>query len=117
MTTIKAPQLYALVRQAADKVGNATQLAKLVGVSLSAMLRGAKNQQLSADVLLAIAEYGALEPGAILHAADKGDTARRLVRLYGKPQAPLTADDRALLALDAESKRQLLRIVTTIRGR
>jgi hypothetical protein len=107
------------VRQAGANVGTASRLAQLCDVSLSAMLRGAKTGHLSAEVLLAIAEHGGVEAGALLIAAGKGETAKRIERLYGPTRAPLTDDETALLALDRDSKRQLRRLVdglTTKRG-
>jgi hypothetical protein len=109
--TVKTKHLYALVLEAGQRVGTAQRLAELSGISLSAMMRGAKNGQLSTDSLLAIAEQGGIDPIVLLRAAGKGDAADRIHRLFGATRPALSADDRALLALDADSKRQLRRLV------
>jgi hypothetical protein len=77
--------LYPLVLRASARVGTSQRLAELVGMSLSAMLRGAKTGQLSTDSMLAIAEQGGVDPLVLLRAAGKGDAADRIHRLFGPP--------------------------------
>lgn len=108
---VQRPHLYALVQQASDRVGGRTRLAKTIDYPLSTLGRGARDGSLSSDVLLAIAEAGGVDPTELLMAAGKIATARRIQRLYGKPRPSLTDDERALLALDQESKRQLRRLI------
>ncbi len=103
--------LYRIVLRAAKRTGTAQQLATDAGVSLSALLRGAKTGKLSTDTLLAIAEAGGEDPRPLLRAAGKGATADRLTRMFGTVARPLTTDERALLALSDGAKRQLCRIV------
>ena len=109
--TVTTRVLYAIIRRAAKRLGTAQKLAAVADLSLSAMLRGAKTGRLNTDSLLRIAEAGGEDPTALLVAAGKGDAARRIQRLYGKPTAPLSADERQLLALDDEAKRQLCRLI------
>lgn len=113
MKTTRSP-LYSLVLRAAGTMGNGQRLADAIGVSLSAMLRGAKTGRLSTDTLLTIAEVAGENPGALLTAAGKGKTARRIQRLYGTSRAPRTEFDRRLLALPLETKRQMLRLVDAL---
>jgi hypothetical protein len=108
---IAKPHLYALVARASEHVGGRTQLAKVINYPLSTLGRGARTGSLSTDVLLAIAEAGGVDPTELLTAAGKIETARRIQRLYGKPRPGLSNDERALLALDGESKRQLRRLI------
>jgi acetyl-CoA carboxylase alpha subunit len=103
--------LYPLVLRASARVGTSQRLAELVGMSLSAMLRGAKTGQLSTDAMLAIAEVGGVDPLPLLRAAGKRATADRIQRLFGPAQPALTADERRLLALADEEKRQLCRLI------
>jgi hypothetical protein len=111
MASVKSPHLYSLVVQAAEKNGSMTALAKLIGISISALTRGAKSGLISTDTLLGVAEHGGIDPTILLAAAGKGDTAKRIARLYGKQKTILSADERALLDLDDETKRQMVRLI------
>lgn len=108
------PTLYDLVLRAAKRLGTSQALAAAAEVSASSMMRGAKNNQLSSDSLLAIAEMGGEDPLELLRAAGKGATASRILRLFGPPRPAFTAHERRLLALDDDSKRQLCRFLDNI---
>lgn len=109
--------LYRLILRASERFGTSQRLADAAGVSLSHMLRGAKAGQLGTDALLAIAEASGEDPNALLAASGKGDVASRIERLYGKPRAGLSADDRVLIDLPDDTKRHLRRVLETLRAR
>lgn len=91
-------------------------IADAMEMSLSAFSRGVKLRQLSVDSCLRLAEVLGEPPSFILDLAGKAETARRIERLYGGQQHPLSTDDRFFVALPSPAKRQLRRVVETIEG-
>jgi hypothetical protein len=111
---------YPIVMRAAKRLGSATALAEAAGLTVSAMLRCAKGHNrltLGAESCLSIAEVSGENPSALLRAAGKGEVADRIERLYGPPRPPLSADERALLALDEETKRRVRELIEYIKSR
>lgn len=103
----------ALIRQH----GTAKAVADLIGMSLSAFLRGAQAGTWSVETCLTLAEAVGESPSRVLQLAGKGHVADLIERLYGAPRAPLSTADRALAALSPDVKRQLLRLVTGLRAK
>lgn len=98
--------------------GTATAIADGIEMSLSAFSRLVRNEDtLGVHSCLLLAEFSGESPSKILALAGKGDTAALIERLYGDQHQSLSALDRALVDLDAETKRQLLRLVETLAGR
>lgn len=98
-----------------ERYGTSHAVAELIGMSASAFSRGTHNEAtLSVDNLLKLAEGTGESPTEVLRLAGKGELADRIERLYGPPRAPLSAQARALLALDPTVQRQLLQLVATL---
>lgn len=98
-----------------DRYGTAGAVAKLIPMSESAFSRGVKNQgTLSEENLLRLAEAVGEPPGRVLRIAGKASLADIIERLYGAARPSLTREDRILLALDLETKQQLVRLVKNL---
>lgn len=108
--------LYDLLLRAAETAGTVQAIADAMDMSLSALIRGAKSASMSTDACLRLSEVIGVDPSLVLSLVGKADTAKRIERLYGKPRGPLTADDRALLALHPAAKAHLRRLVDGLRS-
>jgi len=101
--------LAKLINAKKADLGGYQAIADASGLSLSALLRGMKHENvLGTDALVALAAVLGQRPDVVLRAAGKRATATRLVAAYGRPTAPLTAIDRALVALPPAQKRAIL---------
>ncbi len=105
--------LARLVNRAKPAFGSYRAIGEAAGISESALIRAVKNDRvLGTDKLLALAEAIGASPTTVLRACGKHETAELLERLYGTPPVPLSAVDRALVALPAARKRALLAVAS-----
>ena len=81
-----------------ERFGSLQNLSRLMGVTFSGFLRGVKQGTLSTDNCLRLAEVLGEPPAEVLRAANKADVAAQVDRLFGPTAAPLSEDDRTLLA-------------------
>lgn len=94
---------------------SALYVAKAIRITNSAFIRAMRDNALGLESCLRLAHHFGLAPTRVLTAADKDEDDRLLRALYGEPDAPLSADDRALVALDAGVKAALVSALTQIK--
>lgn len=112
------PNFRQYIASLTDRYGTARAVAALIPMSESAFSRGVRNEgTLSEENLLRLAEAVGDNPLEVLRIAGKGAVADIIERQFGKPRAPLSATDRALLALPDDAKQQMLIFVRNLSRR
>lgn len=95
------------------RYGTARAVAELIGMSESAFARGVTRGSLSEDNLLRLAAAVGDSPVRVLRLAGKARLAD-LIESLGAAPAPLSNEDRILLGLPHDVKRQLVRLVKNL---
>lgn len=102
-------RLLAPIREAH---GGYQDIAAATGISLSAIVRATKRDGvLGTMALLQLSEAIGESPSKVLRAGGKADVADILRRLYPGETQPLSALDRALVALPVAKKRAVLELL------
>lgn len=91
--------------------GRAYKLAEMIPMSASAFCRGVQEGTLSEENLLRLAKAVGEPPLKVLRLAGKRAVADLIEEMFGTARAPLSADDRVLVKLEPDAKRQLVRLV------
>ncbi|HYM24969.1 MAG TPA: hypothetical protein VEU08_17250 [Vicinamibacterales bacterium] len=80
-----------------SKFQNSMNLAKMMGITFSGLLRAMKTGTMSTENCLRLAEVLGEDPPAVLRLAKKPKVAEQIERMFGKRTRTLSAEDRELL--------------------
>lgn len=95
-----ADSFRTFINEQIAKAGTAGNVAKAIGMSLSAFSRGVRLEgSLGVDKCLRLAEWSGESPTRVLRLAKKGEVAEVIERLYGSAREPQSAPERELTEL------------------
>jgi len=90
-------ELLAFLETRKAKFQNPQNLARMMRVTFSGLLRGLKSGTLSTENCFRLAEVLAEDPAVVLRIAKKGDVADQIERMYRAPKNPISVREREFL--------------------